>query len=167
MVDSLIRQQMDALEGASDDARVKLREWELPECLQVCSLCRAVGTCLSAVIIPSAPAGSGHLAPGTPLGCLSSWPSSRVLRFLQALDAGSAAALPDGLRAELEQLEEHGGVRHLQELQNQVKVTAPKPPGMLEELQDASGRPFFLLVTCCKPSCSARLRCQCAAVEEG
>lgn len=35
MVDSLIREQMAALEGASDDARIKLREWELPECLQV------------------------------------------------------------------------------------------------------------------------------------
>lgn len=36
MVDSLIRQQMDALAAASDEARLKLREWELPECLQVC-----------------------------------------------------------------------------------------------------------------------------------
>ena len=73
MVDSLIREQMDALELASDDARIKLREWELPECLQ-------------------------------------------------ALDAGSAAALPDGLRSELERLEDHGGVRHLQDLQKQVQV---------------------------------------------
>ena len=73
MVDSLIREQMDALEAASDDARIKLREWELPECLQ-------------------------------------------------ALDAGSAAALPDGLRGELERLEDHGGVRHLQDLQKQVQV---------------------------------------------
>lgn len=73
MVDSLIREQMDALEAASDDARIKLREWELPECLQ-------------------------------------------------ALDAGSAAALPDGLRAELERLEDHGGVQHLQDLQKQVQV---------------------------------------------
>lgn len=74
MVDSLIREQMDALEAASDDARIKLREWELPECLQ-------------------------------------------------ALDAGSAAALPDGLRGELERLEDHGGVRHLQDLQKQVQVS--------------------------------------------
>jgi programmed cell death 6-interacting protein len=73
MVDGLIRQQMDALEAASDEARLKLREWELPECLQ-------------------------------------------------ALDTGSSAALPDGLRAELEQLENNGGVRHLQELQKQVQV---------------------------------------------
>lgn len=33
MVDSLIRKQTDALDAASDDARVKLREWELPESL--------------------------------------------------------------------------------------------------------------------------------------
>lgn len=42
MVDSLIRAQMDALEAASDDARIKLREWELPECLQVCHLLTAL-----------------------------------------------------------------------------------------------------------------------------
>ena len=41
---------------------------------------------------------------------------------MQALDAGSAAALPDGLRAELEQLEDHGGVRHLLDLAAQIKV---------------------------------------------
>lgn len=41
---------------------------------------------------------------------------------VQALDAGSAAALPDGLRAELEQLEDHGGVRHLHDLCTQIKV---------------------------------------------
>ena len=35
MVDSLARSQMELLEGASDDARTKLREWELPEALQV------------------------------------------------------------------------------------------------------------------------------------
>ena len=35
MVDSLIREQMDALAAASDEARLKLREWELPECLMV------------------------------------------------------------------------------------------------------------------------------------
>ena len=35
MVDSLARAQRDLLEGASDDARVKLREWELPEALNV------------------------------------------------------------------------------------------------------------------------------------
>lgn len=46
-----------------------------------------------------------------------------LVLICQALDAGSAAALPDGLRAELEQLEENGGVRHLQELQSQIKVS--------------------------------------------
>ena len=35
MVDSLARAQRDLLEGASDEARVKLREWELPEALNV------------------------------------------------------------------------------------------------------------------------------------
>ena len=44
---------------------------------------------------------------------------------MQALDAGSAAALPDGLRAELEQLEDHGGVRHLHDLAAQIKVSIP------------------------------------------
>lgn len=44
---------------------------------------------------------------------------------VQALDAGSAAALPDGLRAELEQLEDHGGVRHLHDLAAQIKVPYP------------------------------------------
>ncbi|GAB4820758.1 hypothetical protein N2152v2_007804 [Parachlorella kessleri] len=34
MVDSLIRTQLDKLAAASDDARLRLREWELPECLQ-------------------------------------------------------------------------------------------------------------------------------------
>jgi len=33
MVDSIIRKQTDALATASDDARIKLREWELPESL--------------------------------------------------------------------------------------------------------------------------------------
>ena len=34
-VDALIRAQNDALAGASDDARLRLREWDLPDCLQV------------------------------------------------------------------------------------------------------------------------------------
>lgn len=34
-VDALIRGQNDALAGASDDARLRLREWDLPDCLQV------------------------------------------------------------------------------------------------------------------------------------
>lgn len=47
------------------------------------------------------------------------------LLHVQALDAGSAAALPDGLRAELEQLEDHGGVSHLHDLAAQIKVYIP------------------------------------------
>ena len=35
LVDSLARTQRDMLEGASDEARLKLREWELPEALNV------------------------------------------------------------------------------------------------------------------------------------
>ena len=33
-VDGLIRHLNDGLAAASDDARLRLREWELPECLQ-------------------------------------------------------------------------------------------------------------------------------------
>lgn len=47
---------------------------------------------------------------------------------MQALDAGSAAALPDGLRSELEQLEEHGDVRYLRDLCTQIKVTTSGVP---------------------------------------
>lgn len=35
MVDALIREQNDRLAGASDDARLRLRERDLPDCLQV------------------------------------------------------------------------------------------------------------------------------------
>ncbi len=35
MVDALIRDQNDRLAAASDDARVRLRERDLPDCLQV------------------------------------------------------------------------------------------------------------------------------------
>ena len=31
MVDTLIRNQLHKLNGASDEARLRLREWELPE----------------------------------------------------------------------------------------------------------------------------------------
>ncbi|KAL4420092.1 hypothetical protein ABPG77_000573 [Micractinium sp. CCAP 211/92] len=72
MVDSLIRAQMHKLNGASDDARLKLREWELPEALQ-------------------------------------------------ALEAGSVAALPDAVRVELESIQDGGGVTHLQEVAGQIK----------------------------------------------
>ncbi|KAL4858651.1 Vacuolar-sorting protein [Chlorella vulgaris] len=72
MVDTLIRTQMHKLNGASDDARIRLREWELPEALH-------------------------------------------------ALEAGTVAALPDGVRVELEAIQEGGGLQHLQEVQAQVK----------------------------------------------
>lgn len=42
---------------------------------------------------------------------------------MQALDAGTAAVLPDGLRSELEQLEDSGGVRHLNDLKEQIQVS--------------------------------------------
>ena len=35
MVDQVIRQQKDKLEAASDEARLRLREWDMPEALQV------------------------------------------------------------------------------------------------------------------------------------
>ena len=60
---------------ASDDARVRLRQWELPEALEV-------------------------------------------------LDATSATALPDGLRTELEAIEDGGGVRHLHEVAGEAQVRA-------------------------------------------
>ena len=44
-------------------------------------------------------------------------------RWVQALDAGTASVLPEGLRAELEQLEDAGGVRHLQDLKEQVQAS--------------------------------------------
>ena len=35
MVDQVIRQQKDKLEAASDEARLRRREWDMPEALQV------------------------------------------------------------------------------------------------------------------------------------
>ena len=40
----------------------------------------------------------------------------------QALDAGSSAAIPEGIRQELERIEDAGGLRFLQDLVAQVKV---------------------------------------------
>lgn len=39
MVDEVIRQQKDKLEAASDEARLRLREWDMPEALQVLTHC--------------------------------------------------------------------------------------------------------------------------------
>ena len=44
--------------------------------------------------------------------------------MLQSLDAGSVAALPEGLRVELEGVEDAGGVRFLQEMAAQLRVRA-------------------------------------------
>ena len=44
---------------------------------------------------------------------------------MQALNAGSVAALPEGVRLELESIEDAGGVRFLQEMANQIKVRRP------------------------------------------
>ena len=38
MVDGIIRQQKDRLEAASDEARAKLREWDMPDALHVSCL---------------------------------------------------------------------------------------------------------------------------------
>ena len=43
----------------------------------------------------------------------------------QSLDAGSVAALPEGLRVELEGIEDAGGVRFLQEMAAQIRVRGP------------------------------------------
>ncbi|EFN58134.1 hypothetical protein CHLNCDRAFT_141882 [Chlorella variabilis] len=86
MVDSLIRSQMHKLNGASDDARIRLREWELPEARRL----------PAAAVVHSAHA-------------------------LQALEAGTVAALPDAVRVELESIQDGGGLQHLQEVQQQVK----------------------------------------------
>eukprot|EP00208_Stichococcus_sp_RCC1054_P002835 CAMPEP_0206140322 /NCGR_PEP_ID=MMETSP1473-20131121/9097_1 /ASSEMBLY_ACC=CAM_ASM_001109 /TAXON_ID=1461547 /ORGANISM="Stichococcus sp, Strain RCC1054" /LENGTH=740 /DNA_ID=CAMNT_0053534441 /DNA_START=308 /DNA_END=2527 /DNA_ORIENTATION=- len=89
MVDAMWREQREVLDAASDDARLRLRQWELPEALQ-------------------------------------------------ALDAGSVAALPEGLRQELEQIEDCGGARFLQDLAAQVqdlkKVAAAAVERAEEEL---------------------------------
>jgi len=72
MVDKVYREQMDRLAQSSDDARIKLRQWELPD-------------------------------------------------LLVALDSGSAAGLPDNLRAELEEVAKHNGsLFHLQDLSKQL-----------------------------------------------
>lgn len=47
--------------------------------------------------------------------------------WAQALDAGTASVLPEGLRSELEQLEDSGGVRHLNDLKEQIQAIQPLP----------------------------------------
>lgn len=41
---------------------------------------------------------------------------------MQALDAGTSSTLPEGLRSELEVMEDSGGVRHLQDLKDQIQA---------------------------------------------
>ena len=45
MVDNLIRQQKDKLEAASDDARLRLREWDMPEALQASHTPSTISPC--------------------------------------------------------------------------------------------------------------------------
>ena len=62
MVDAMWRQQRELLDVASDDARLKLRQWELPEALQVhcwnirsCRRLQTLGTeliCCATVVTP-------------------------------------------------------------------------------------------------------------------
>lgn len=49
-------------------------------------------------------------------------PSLPLNTTLQALDAGSSAAIPEGIRQELERIEDAGGLHFLQDLVTQVKV---------------------------------------------
>ena len=44
------------------------------------------------------------------------------LQALHALDAGTVAALPDAVRVELEGIQEGGGLQHLQEVAQQIRV---------------------------------------------
>ena len=55
-------------------------------------------------------------------------PADRGSIGRQALDAGTAAVLPEGLRTELEQLEDNGGVRHLHDLVAQIKARPAQAP---------------------------------------
>jgi hypothetical protein len=70
-----------------------------------------------------------------------SWDARHPVRArAQALDAGTAAVLPEGLRTELEQLEDNGGVRHLRDLVAQIKARrtpAPARPGRRRARKDA------------------------------
>lgn len=72
----------------------------------------------------------------------------------QALDAGTAAVLPEGLRSELEQLEESGGVRHLNDLKDQIQVG---------RISFNSFIPFWYQVTCCWSSCKTITLLFCSA----
>jgi hypothetical protein len=50
------------------------------------------------------------------------WHALRSPQALQALEAGAVAALPDAVRVELESIQSGGGVQHLQEVAQQIRV---------------------------------------------
>lgn len=121
LVDDLIRKQLDRLAGATDTARIKLREWELPDTLQV-----GPSTCSAAPPLASEPSGSGNsgscLACGTSrdqhtLGPYATYtcgtPAHLFRPHAQALDARTSAALPEAVNRELGEVEGIGGVNHL------------------------------------------------------
>ena len=68
----------------------------------------------------SALPGSAHFA----LPCLTALsPDLHVcLQALQALEASSVSALPDAVRVELEEIQSGGGLAHLQEVSQQIRV---------------------------------------------
>ena len=83
MVDNLIRQQKDKLEAASDEARLRLREWAMPEALQAsCQLSMHLCLNLSALQLPGHVLTSIHLCGAASLqaaalclcDCLEDWP---------------------------------------------------------------------------------------------
>ena len=75
-VDDLVRKAADDLCAASDSARVRLREWELPDCLDALN---------------------------------------------SSSSANDVSALPEGIRRELQEIADAGGVRALQDLVSQIK----------------------------------------------
>jgi programmed cell death 6-interacting protein len=76
------------LAGSSDDARIKLRQWELPD-------------------------------------------------LLVALDSGSAAGLPDALRADLEELSKHNGsLTHLNDISVQIGECRRQAEASLASAED-------------------------------
>lgn len=88
MVDTTARELLDRLAGSSDDARIKLRQWELPD-------------------------------------------------LLVALDSGSAAGLPDALRADLEELSKHNGsLTHLNDISVQIGECRRQAEASLASAED-------------------------------
>ena len=119
---------MHKLNGASDDARIRLREWELPE-VRGQGGRRAGGAQPAPYCVHKLCQGN---QPGALLKCCWVNPPSApcsfchvllpLLQALHALDAGTVAALPDAVRVELEGIQEGGGLQHLQEVAQQIRV---------------------------------------------